>query len=154
MTHRVVSQTPVVSAAAIYASGDAVGGKLEFTNVCSTYRAAGRICQAKIKDNAKQNALLQLVLFKEDFTATADNAAFSVTDADLANCIGVMNFAVANYTSFDANSIGTMGLAGLEVNFPYTLVAGGTSLSGQLMVLTSTPTYAATDDLQIDLTVH
>jgi len=147
-----VSQTPTITAGA-YSALDAVGGKLEFEDVCSPYSNTGRIIQAHLYDKGKQNALLYLVLFSEDFTATADNAAYAVSDADLDNVVAVITFPVANYSSFDANSFCSMGLVGIEVNVPFELVEGGTSLFGQLYVVTSTPTYTSTSDLTVSLVV-
>jgi hypothetical protein len=149
-----ISVTPTITAAGAYASLDAVGGKLEFEEARTPYSSHGHIEAAKIIDNDSEDALLRLILFNQDFTATADNAAMSITDADLANCMGVISFTAANYLTFATNSIGTMGLAGIQVLFPFVLVGGGTSLFGQLMVETSTPTYTAVDDLTVVLTIH
>ena len=89
--------TPTVTVGA-YSALDAVGGKLEFTDVCTSFNNTGQITQGHIKDAAKQNALLILVLFDRDFTATADNAPFAVSDADLLNVCAVLEFCLL-YTS-------------------------------------------------------
>lgn len=144
---RQVSETPTITAGA-YSALDAVGGKLEFENVCTPYKNTGTIIQAHIHDKAKQNALLYLVLFSEDFTATADNAAFDVTDADLLHVVGTIEFPVASYRSFNDNSF-----VEADTILDFELIEGGTSLFGQLYVVTSTPTYAATTDLTVSLVV-
>ena len=148
-----VHATPVVTVGA-YSALDAVGGKLEFEDVCTPYSNSGVIKQAHVSDKGKQNALLYLVLFDRDFTATADNAPFAVSDADLLNIVAVITFGVANYSSFNANSFASMGLVGIDVSVPFTLVEGGTSLFGQLYVVTSTPTYTATSDLSVGLVIE
>ena len=148
-----VHVTPVVTVGA-YSALDAVGGKLEFEDVCTPYSNSGIIKQAHVSDKAKQLSLLYLVLFDQDFTATADNAPFAVSDADLLNVVAVITFGVANYASFDANAFATMGLVGIDVNMPFVLVEGGTSLFGQLYVVTSTPTYASTSDLSVGLIIE
>ena len=145
--------TPVITAGA-YSALDAVGSKMEFEDVCSSYDSTGKIVQALIKDRAKQNALLYLVLFDRDFTETADNDAFAVSDADLYNVVAVLEFAIANYVDFDANSIATLGFVNLDWEVPFVLTDGGTSLFGQLFVKTSTPTYVATDDLRVELKIE
>ena len=152
MSHVTISETPTITAGA-YASLDAVGGKLEFENARTPYSNHGHIRRASISDKGQQNALLYLVLFSEDFTATADNAAFAVSDADLLNVVAVIEFAVANYASFDANSFCTTGFAGVQMELPFTLAEGGTSLFGQLFVKTGTPTYTSTSDLKVTLHV-
>ena len=154
MSHETVKETPTISSGAAYASLDAVGGKLEFENVRTAFSNHGHVVRAMLSDKGKQNALLYLILFSEDFTATADNAAFTVTDADLLNVVGVIEFPVANYTSFADNSVCTTGFAGVVMDLPFSLAEGGTSLFGQLMVKTSTPTYTSTSDLQITLHAH
>ena len=149
MSYKVL-ETPVITAGA-YSAGDAVGGKMEFKNVCTPYDNSGTIVQAHIKDKDQQNALLYLVLFDQDFTATADNAAFTVSDADLENIISVLQFSVANYVSFADNSVGLLDIVNYELSRPFVLRQGGTSLFGQLFVKTSTPTYVSTSDLTVGL---
>ena len=153
MSHNHIADTPVITAGA-YSSLDAVGGKLEFENARTKFSPAGHIVQAFVSDKGKQNALLYLVLFSEDFTETADNDAFAVSDADLLNVVAVIEFAVANYASFNANSFCAMGFLGIEVNLPFELEDGGTSLFGQLYVKTSTPTYTSTSDLRVSLCIE
>jgi len=116
-----ITVIPTISAAVAYASGDAVGGKMEFANVRTPYSSVGRIRRGVIKDKAKQNALLYLILFNKDFTATADNAAFTVTDADLLHCLGALEFSVADYISFVDNSAATLGFRGLFHEEPFIL---------------------------------
>ena len=144
--------TPVITAGA-YSALDAVGGKLEFEDACTPFENTACICQAHVSDKGKQNALLYLVLFSEDFTETADNAAFAVSDADLLNVVAVLEFAVNSYTSFDANSWASVGFSNLNLKVPFELVEGGTSLFGQLFVKTSTPTYTSTSDLSVGIIV-
>jgi hypothetical protein len=150
--YKTARATPVITAGA-YSAADAVGGKIEFENVCSVYKNTGAIVQAHIKDNAKQDALLYLVLFDRDFTATADNAPMTISDADLLNVVMVLEFAVADYIDFASNSIALVDPANYMLLHPFELVEGGTSLFGQLFVKTSTPTYAATNDLRVELVI-
>jgi len=145
--------TPTVTVGA-YAALDAVGGKLEFEDACTPYANHGRIRQAHLMDKAKQDDLLHLVLFSEDFTATADNSPFAVSDADLAHVVAVISFEAANYATFNANSFCAMGLLGIDINLPFVLKEGETSLFGQLYTGTgATPTYASTTDLTIGLLI-
>jgi hypothetical protein len=152
MGYKTARATPTITAGA-YSSLDAVGSKLEFEDVCTPFNNTGAVVQAHIKDNAKQNALLYLVLFDRDFTATADNDAFTVSDADLLNMVMVLEFAVADYIDFASNSIALVDPAHYALEHPFELKEGGTSLFGQLMVKTSTPTYVATNDLRVELLI-
>lgn len=138
-----ISQTPTVTASGIYASGDAVGGLLTFANV---NRANGEGCvigTVTVVDLAAQSASLELWLFKATFTAMADNAPWAVSDADVANCIGVIP--ISSYYASTLNSVGQWTGAFLAVP------AVGT-LFGQL-VTRSTPTYASTTDIRVTLKV-
>ena len=143
--------TPAITAGA-YSALDAVGGLMEFEDARTSFSRTGCICQAHITDKGKQNALLYLVLFNQTFTPTADNAAFAVSDADLLNVVAVIEFAVANYASFNANSYVSMGFLGVSVELPFALKKGGTSLFGQLFVKTSTPTYTSTSQRMLPRT--
>lgn len=144
--------TPTITAGA-YSALDAVGGKMEFEDACTPYDNHACICQAHISDKGKQNALLYLVLFNQDFTPTADNAAFAVSDADLLNVVAIIEFAVNSYVSFNTNSWAHTGFSNLNLKIPFELIEGGTSLFGQLFVKTSTPTYTSTSDLSVGIIV-
>ena len=142
-----ITQTPTITAG-VYHAGDAVGGLLTFANAASIYKGDGRITKVVIVDDAKQTAVLNLYLFDRTFTAMVDNAAWSPSDADQQHCIGFIPIAAADYGNSDDN-----GVANVDCDFDFTLVSGGTSLFGQL-VCTATPTYAATDDLTVKITVN
>lgn len=148
-----VHVTPVITAAAVYHVGDAVGGKLEFEDVCTPYANFGEIAAAMVHDNDGDNANLFLSLFTKDFTPSADHAAFSVSDADLANCIVVIEFTNADYIDYATNSVCHAQFHEGFQPVPYVLVEGGTSLFGQLHVSANVATYAATDDLQVMLLI-
>lgn len=150
MTYKIVEQTPTITAGG-YSASDAVGGLLEFEDVCTAYSNSGEIVRIICRDNAKQSADTILVLFRETFTPTADNAGFALSDADLANVICAVRLDSA--AVFSANSLLTVSILYPPVSIPFVLVEGGTSLFGQLYTK-DTPTYVATDDLSIELTVR
>ena len=151
MSHIRVHATPVVTAAGVYHIGDAVGGKLEFENVRTPFENAGYIVAAHIHDHDGDNANLFLVLFDRDFTETPDHDEFVVSDADLPNFISAIEFDNAEYVDFKDNSVCQAVLPNDQL--PFVLVKGGTSLFGQLYVTANVATYAATDDLTVDLIV-
>lgn len=147
-----ISITPTISAAGIYAAGDALGGKLVFANAVLAAGGAGMITKIVLVDEDQELAPIDLVFFDQDFTATADNALFDPSDADLANTLGYVDVAVTDYADFVDNSIACK-TSGLRMPFEFKLAAGETSLRGQ-GVVRSTPTYTATDDLTIIITVE
>lgn len=147
-----ITQTPTISAAAIYTAGDALGGLLTFADAVLAPGMGAEILKIVIIDNDGELAPIDLVLFNQTFAPTADNAAFDPTDADMQNCIGFIDVVAADYTNFTDNSVAA-STNDLRMPFAFTLVTGGTGLFGQ-MVVRSTPTYTAIDDLTVNITVR
>ena len=148
MTLEVFSATPVISAGAIYAAGDAVGGLLTFEDVCSPFEPSAIIEAAVLIDRDKESDLLQLLLFDQSVTATGDNDALDPTDADLAHLIAVINFAAADYVDLSDNSA-----CYEQLEIPIRLVDSGTDLFG-LLRSGATPTYTAVGDLTVRLVIR
>lgn len=137
-----ISQTPTITAGA-YAANDAVGGLLTFANAGRATGLGGVIKNMVIIDDAQQDVGLELWLFDQTFTPTANNAPFNPSEADLENLIAVIT--TADGAWFDSAS---QGVADVEASKRYDPV--GTSLFGQL-VTRGAPTYAATDDLTVKI---
>ncbi len=148
-TTRII-QAPTVTAGA-YSANDAVGGLLTFKTRWFTPNSTGVILSVQIKDNAKQNAALELVLFSKTFTATANNDAFDPSDADMVNCLGVIPISGTDYVDFVDNSIATVKNIGLAVRSDDT-THGDRAIYGQL-VTRGTPTYVATSDISVILEI-
>lgn len=90
---------PGIGAAVAYTAGDAFGTKFFFT-----VPIEGTISNVTFRDFDDEGLRKDLVLFTEDFTATADNAAFAVSDDDLKVCIGVIS--IDTFYNFGNNQIG------------------------------------------------
>jgi hypothetical protein len=144
----ILSAVPVLVGAA-YSAGDAVGGKLTFSEAVAKGQFSGVIDSLVLIDLAKQAIETDLYLFDRDFTATNDNAAFDPTDADLANCIGVITLVAGDYKACSDNHVACKS----NVNLPFALAADGSTLYGQL-VTRGTPTYVAAGDLTVKLGVQ
>lgn len=145
----IVAVTPTITAGA-YSTGDAVGGLLTFTDILEGLGKSGLIHTVSIVDKAAQLAQLELVLFDQSFTAAADNAAFDPSDADLANCIGVVPIYATDYFNFTDNAIAVVRNVGLVVDLQQS--STDHNLYGQLVVR-GTPTYASTSDIIVKLHV-
>ena len=145
----VVSQTPTIDTS-IYASGDAIGGLLTFNFSGSDTGYQGVITKIVVIDKASQAAPLDLILFDRTFTATADQAPFDPTDADLANCIGHISIAATDYVAFNDNSVASK-TSGRQLPFYFLLNTG--QIFGQLVVR-SAPTYAAATDLTVKVIIE
>lgn len=142
-----VSQTPTISAASIYAAGDAVGGKLTFTGVSRKSGGGGVVESLVLVDFAQEQAATDLVLFNQDITPTADNSPYDPSDADLGNCIGVIPIVAGDYNNFVDNAVATVRNVGLRFK-----TSGTTNLYGQ-MVTRGTPNYDAASDLKVILII-
>ena len=142
--------TPAISAAGIYAAGDALGGLMTFANAALAAGGSGTITNVVVIDEDQERAPIDIVFFNQTFGATADNSPFDPTDADLANNIGYVDVAATDYANFVDNSVAAKA-SGLWMPFDYVLV--GTSLFAQAVVR-SAPTYTAVDDITIKITVQ
>ena len=138
--------TPVVTAAAAYASGNVVGGKMTFAG-CVDGAGSGLLQSIRLAFRSVQTVGFKLWLFAADPAASTftDKAAPSIASADVDKLIGVY-------------ALGGGGDSGLGVHTLYTLdgigkafsVASGAALYG-VLTTTGAPTFAATGDLSVAL---
>lgn len=141
----VVAVTPTISSGVAYTSGDAVGGKMVFSKATDQKRTA-LLASVVILDKAKQNSSLDLVCYSGDFTATADNAAYAVSDAD--NTKAVVAVSIPNTSYIDIGGSSLAIISGVSELFATT---EDNSLRCQL-IARGTPTYTSTSDIQVTLT--
>ena len=142
-----IAVAPVVSAAAIYAAKDAIGARLDFANASRVAGGTGLVLSAVLADRAQQRAAIDLVLFRSAITAPTDNAVFDPTDAELLDAVGFVSFLPGDYVDFNDNSFAYRGNLALPFD-----TGAGTTLYGAL-VARGTPTYAATTDVQVALSI-
>jgi len=133
------SGTPLITVTPYVANGT-VGNVIEFTNMARVLGGGGILQTALVNDDAGQNALLELWLFNQTFTPTADTIQFVISEGDMDNRIAVIDFAAGTYKDGGTVSGATRGGLGIA----YTLT--GTSMFG-VFVTRGTPDYVATDDL-------
>jgi len=147
--HRIaIDVNPVITAGA-YSVNDALGGRLFFPAASHGAGQSGEVQALRIVDRAQQQVALDLFLFDQAFTAVADNAEFTVSDADMDKWVGTIPVTVANYWNLSTNS----GAVIYPVALPYVTV-GGSDLYGQLVVRSGPPTYVATTDIRVRLVVR
>lgn len=140
---RSITVTPVVTAGA-YSAADAVGGKMEFADATSSFNTAV-LSTVVVVDDADQGVALDIVCFNQSFTATADNAALAISDADAGNVVAWVSVATSDYVDLGASKVAVIG----NINQLIT-THGSTNLYCQMMT-SGTPTYAAVDDLHVTL---
>lgn len=144
---QVITVAPTITAG-LYAANDALGGRMTFSSASIGAGQSGMIEAVRIVDRAVQLAPMDLVLFDQAFTATADNDPFDPSDADMESCVGVIPVTAANYWQFFDNAVAVVYPVGL----PFVTVGSG-DLYGQLVVRAA-PTYVATTDIRVRLTVR
>ena len=94
-----------------YTAGDAFGDKFVVP-----LPSKGIIETAIMLDLDDEGITTELWLFRTDFTATADNAAFAVTDADLPNLEAVIS--ITNFANASNNQVGIANNLGLVYTAP------------------------------------
>ena len=92
-------EIPGIGAASAYASGDAFGTRFSFD-----VPASGIIETAIMLDLDDEGIQTDLWLFTDEFTQTADNAAFAVSDSDLMHLEAVI--AITNFANAANNQVG------------------------------------------------
>jgi len=117
------------------------GGLLTFEGASRIGGVGGVIKNMMIIDDAGQDAEMELWLFSATFTAMADNAAWSPSEADLRNLLAIVT--TSDGAWFAA---GTPSVARVEVSQRYD--PNDMSIFGQL-VTRGTPTFVATDDVTV-----
>ncbi len=141
-----ISATPTVTAGA-YSAGDAVGGVMTFANAVRYNGRSAVLNSVTITDKSKAAAELELWLFSATITEAGDNAPFTISDAELATCVGVVPIVAANYFAAADNEVACVRSVGLEFK------CAATTLYGQLKCL-GTPTFASASDLTVTIGVE
>lgn len=124
----------------IYASGDQLGEKFSITNVPEH----GTIMAVNVIDRDSEVINLDVVFFKRNFTASANNAAFTPSDADLSNCLGAV--LVDTWKAFSNNSLGSES----NVALPYWAPLGTLYC---VCVTRGTPTFTAVTDVLVSISI-
>jgi len=155
-SRKVISAVATTSAAA-YTALDQVGGLLTFSGVADAAQGAAIVESLALVDNEKKDAALVLFLFSRPPTLAGDNAAFSVSDADMAYCLGTISIPSASYVDVAAlNSVCTVPNVQLQVQNEE--VRSGTKLCqevyGALLLASGTPNWSAADNLKVRLGVR
>lgn len=137
-----VAQT--VSTSPAYSSGDAIGGKITLANAVRVSGGISILANIHLTDRANQKPTGNIFLFDADPSAATitDNAGFVFSTDDLKV---VATVPVASTDWVTTNSKATANLSGLA---RMVQAASGTTLYAAF-VSTSTPTFAATTDLQL-----
>lgn len=136
-----------------YTANDVVGGLI---TIAVPKSRGGTIRRVNLVDADNEDAAFTLHFFDQLPSTIADDAAFAPTIADLKKRIGVVTIVAGNYRT--DNSLSTADIH--DVNYDYDATVGLTlseqSASGKIyayLVATATPTYTATTDLTLRVTI-
>ena len=113
----VVSVVPVLTVHATYVTGDYVGtsaAPMTFANAARVAGGTGIVTSCMLIDYALQSVAGELWLFDTSVTAPTDSAAWTLSDADMANCIGIIPF--STYYASAANSV-SFGISTIPIVF-------------------------------------
>jgi hypothetical protein len=139
-----ISVTPTLTVAGAYTSGDYVGTSataMDFVSMGRVAAGSGIIMRAIMIDKAAQAKATELWLFTvAPAGLPADNAAFTITDADVVNCIAVIQFSVWFSSALNSISIGEIR----NGQAPFVCAAADQSIFG-VLVTRDAPTYANGD---------
>jgi hypothetical protein len=140
--------TPTVTVdAALYATGDNMGGKLTLTGMTRVAAGSGMIQSVVITSKAVQTATFDVIFFNADPSASTftTNVAQALDDADLAKIIGVAQCnTVVALTDCSIHQA-------TNVAMPFKLPAGTSGYAA--IVVRGAPTPASTSDLSISIRV-
>lgn len=106
-----------------YASGDVLGGLLEVTNAVISAAGTGTIQSITVIDADDQGQPFDIVFFNQSVTMASANSAWAVSDADMANALGLVRVESADYVDLGGNRIATKD--GLSIGIQ---PASGTSI--------------------------
>jgi hypothetical protein len=152
-----VTATPTISTTG-YVAGDIVGAALTFTSAALASGRGGEIVNAVIT-NRTPTALnnLELWVFQASPTiASADNAAFDITDANLeaAQLCGIIDFAAGDWRTTASGAVCAGESMGGPVSIPF-VASGSANLFGALVIRgTVAAQWAGTTDLIVALTIR
>lgn len=105
----VVTVAPVLTVAATYVTGDYVGtssAPMTFSSCARVAGGTGLVTSCMLIDYGLQSIAGELWLFDATVTTPADSAAWSLSDADMAKCIGVIPFSTYYASALNSVSFG------------------------------------------------
>lgn len=149
---KLIVVTPVLDTN-IYASGDMLGSIQVLTNAMPGDGYLATLASLTVVDAANQKSAIDLLFFNALPTvASADNAAISITDAELqAKCIGMLSILSTDWTTITSgsNAVASLKTIGLLLRAKKLATqSGGWNLPTTLYVVAvsrGTPTYGAGD---------
>lgn len=138
------SSSSLTTASTLYSNGDQMGAIVELTGLVASAADRALLTSAVLlSDKESVIGPVRVWFFSASVTVASDNAAFSLTDADAAKCVGTVTF--PNPAGTVNNAIATLTGIDLDVQ-----CVGTTSLWAAFQTLTDHAShFAAADDLHL-----
>ncbi len=124
-----------------YTAGDVVSNStsspsvITFANAVRSNAAGGVLNSVYMVDNANQTlpGVFELWLFHTTVTATNDNSAWNISDANMLNAIGVVPLSASYLGNTGSGTAGNRVFMAPSLGIPFRCAAGATSLYGVLI---------------------
>lgn len=116
----------------------------------------GRVLSVSAIGTANQatKPALELYLFDDSVTATADNAEFGLTDADAAKCIGAYSFANTDFIDLDVTSGANGNMYGTPSTVPVRVFRCQNTSQALYGLVKVTNTYTPVSGEKITFQLH
>ena len=135
----VIDNTPTLDTN-IYADADRLGSIEELEGVALDVGGIAELNDIVCLDGDDQGTAINFLFFDELPTvASADNAALSISDAEMAKCVGIYELAAADFADVVTSKLGQ----GVFTKLLMKCKARSTSLWVVMQVASGTPTYTA-----------
>lgn len=129
---------------------------LTFSGVANAGKMTATIESATASSSVDHGTVLpdlQLVLFRKDFIAIADNAAATISDAEALTVIGVVDFPVANWVGLTASAVCSIDNIGLDIKTGQDGANSNVEIYGQL-IIKNTYTPASAEVFSVELVIN
>lgn len=131
------SDTTTYASGEVLNESDSAGTVWTFSNCAYRVAGEGVITRAKITDSSNQSSLyprFELWLFHTSPAADNDNAAFTPTDAELLNVVGIIPFPIDYEGTTGAGDTGNSIHVSGNVHLPFNCAAADANLYGVLVL--------------------
>lgn len=139
------SVTPTINTSQ-YAAGDTLGDLMTLTRAGQEANITTILESIVVVDKAGQSSNIVFWFFNSSVTLAANNATFSLSDADALKCVGLARISSGQYASYSNGSVGSVPASQLGVHLYSTADNGPIYVAAQVGS-GSTPTYGSTSDL-------
>lgn len=157
-TYKLTPATAMVIDNDQYTELDVIGGLLTFTLSINREIKGFVVLNASVRSNSIQKAAMKLYLFEQQPTAIVDDASFNTIAAASLDFMPAgsngITINAGDWITYTTTDEGTIEIAAMpNINLKLDIKNGTPSTIYGYLVCSATPTFTATDDLQVSLEV-